>query len=68
MEVGENMCSIEKLGYTVANREQYCTTCVIFDKIGQCTYLKQCEANAKTETFIDVDKTDSDELTLNDIS
>lgn len=62
------MCSIEDLGYSIANRDQYCTTCVIFNQIGQCTYLKQCEANAKTAAFVNVNKIDSEKLVLNIIS
>ena len=65
--MGENMCLIDDLGYSIANREQYCTTCVIFNQIGRCTYLKQCEANANKATLVNVNKIDSKMLALNEI-
>ena len=66
-EVGENMYSIEDLCYSIANREQYCTTCVIFNQIGQCTYLRQGEANANKATLVNVNTIDSEKLALNKI-
>ena len=47
-ELGKNMCIIEELGYSTQNRDQHCTECVIFNQIGQCAYLKQCEVKMKT--------------------
>lgn len=41
------MCLIEELGYSAANRDKYCNKCVIFNQIGQCSYLKQCEMKMK---------------------
>ena len=61
------MCLIEDLGYSAANREQYCTKCVIFNQISQCAYLKQCETNVNTETFVNLNKIDSEKLVLNKI-
>ena len=48
------MCIIEELGYSAQNRDQYCTECVIFNQIGQCAYLKQCELKIKTTTNYNV--------------
>lgn len=47
-ELDKNMCIIEEIGYSTQNRDQYCTECVIFNQIGQCAYLKQCEVKTKT--------------------
>ncbi len=46
-ELDNNMCVIEELGYSTQNRDKYCTKCVIFNRIGQCAYLKQCEVKIK---------------------
>lgn len=62
------MCLIEEIGYTAENREQYCTTCVIFNQIRQCVYLKQCETNFNKDTFVNINKIGSEELVLNNIS
>lgn len=61
------MCLIEELGYSAANREQYCTECVIFNKIGECAYLRQSEANANTLTHANANNIGSGKLILKTI-
>ena len=53
-ELDKNMCVIEEPGYSTQNRDQYCTECVIFNQIGQCAYLKQCEEKMKTAANFNV--------------
>ena len=53
-ELDKNMCVIEELGYSTQNRDKYCTECVIFNQIGQCAYLKQCEEKMKTAANFNV--------------
>ena len=48
------MCLIEEFGYSVENQQQYCSTCVIFNNIGKCASLSQCEYNAKKANFVNV--------------
>ena len=62
--LGKNMCLIEEFGYSVSNRQQYCTTCTIFNQIGKCEYLNQCESNTKNANFANVTSVDKNKSIL----
>ncbi|OJH50292.1 hypothetical protein MPF_0080 [Methanohalophilus portucalensis FDF-1] len=38
------MCQIEKFGYSQENKEIFCSDCIIWNTIGKCTFLQECES------------------------